>query len=91
MLLTNKHFFLFSSLVTMARISTGIIVMKPSTRAMALCLILMTGRLGAMAGSNLIAYLLSINCNLIFILFGGLLLGKITINVAAFIPALFFN
>ncbi|XP_035783353.1 synaptic vesicle glycoprotein 2A-like isoform X1 [Anopheles albimanus] len=43
-------------------------------RAMALCLILMTGRLGAMAGSNLIAYLLSINCNLIFILFGGLLL-----------------
>ncbi|XP_049536828.1 synaptic vesicle glycoprotein 2C isoform X2 [Anopheles darlingi] len=43
-------------------------------RAMALCLILMTGRLGAMAGSNLIAYLLSINCNLIFVLFGGLLL-----------------
>ncbi|XP_058064392.1 synaptic vesicle glycoprotein 2C isoform X1 [Anopheles bellator] len=43
-------------------------------RAMAMCLILMIGRLGAMAGSNLIAYLLSINCALIFYLFGGLLL-----------------
>ncbi|KFB39366.1 AGAP000785-PA-like protein [Anopheles sinensis] len=46
-------------------------------RAMALCLILMTGRLGAMAGSNLIAYLLTYSCDLIFILFGGLLLDII--------------
>uniref|UniRef100_A0A182JZ47 Major facilitator superfamily (MFS) profile domain-containing protein n=1 Tax=Anopheles christyi TaxID=43041 RepID=A0A182JZ47_9DIPT len=45
-------------------------------RAMAMCLILMTGRFGAMAGSNIIAYLLTYNCNLIFILFGGSLLGK---------------
>ncbi|EAA06813.5 AGAP000785-PA [Anopheles gambiae str. PEST] len=43
-------------------------------RAMAMCLILMTGRFGAMAGSNIIAYLLTYNCNLIFILFGGSLL-----------------
>lgn len=43
-------------------------------RAMALCLILMNGRLGAMAGSNLIGFLLTYNCDLIFILFGGLLL-----------------
>ncbi|XP_050075761.1 synaptic vesicle glycoprotein 2B [Anopheles maculipalpis] len=43
-------------------------------RAMAMCLILMTGRFGAMAGSNIIAYLLAYNCNLIFILFGGSLL-----------------
>uniref|UniRef100_A0A182VVC5 Uncharacterized protein n=1 Tax=Anopheles minimus TaxID=112268 RepID=A0A182VVC5_9DIPT len=43
---------------------------------MAMCLILMTGRFGAMAGSNIIAYLLTYNCNLIFILFGGSLLGK---------------
>uniref|UniRef100_A0AAG5DWY1 Major facilitator superfamily (MFS) profile domain-containing protein n=1 Tax=Anopheles atroparvus TaxID=41427 RepID=A0AAG5DWY1_ANOAO len=43
-------------------------------RAMALCLILMTGRLGAMAGSNAIAFLLTYDCDLIFILFGGLLL-----------------
>uniref|UniRef100_A0A182NC28 Major facilitator superfamily (MFS) profile domain-containing protein n=1 Tax=Anopheles dirus TaxID=7168 RepID=A0A182NC28_9DIPT len=43
-------------------------------RAMAMCLILMTGRFGAMAGSNIIAYLLTYNCDLIFILFGGSLL-----------------
>lgn len=43
-------------------------------RAMALCLILMTGRLGAMVGSNLVAFLLTYNCDLIFVLLGGLLI-----------------
>lgn len=43
-------------------------------RAMALCLILMTGRLGAMVGSNLVAFLLTNNCDLIFVLLGGLLI-----------------
>ncbi|XP_039435777.1 synaptic vesicle glycoprotein 2C isoform X1 [Culex pipiens pallens] len=43
-------------------------------RAMALCLILMTGRLGAMVGSNVVAFLLTYNCDLIFVLLGGLLL-----------------
>ncbi|XP_053698458.1 synaptic vesicle glycoprotein 2C [Sabethes cyaneus] len=43
-------------------------------RAMALCLILMTGRLGAMIGSNLVGFLLTYNCDLIFILLGGLLI-----------------
>ena len=43
---------------------------------MALCLILMTGRLGAMVGSNLVAFLLIYNCDLIFVLLGGLLLGE---------------
>ncbi|XP_065086083.1 synaptic vesicle glycoprotein 2C [Ochlerotatus camptorhynchus] len=43
-------------------------------RAMALCLILMTGRLGAMIGSNVVGLLLTYNCNMIFILFGGLLI-----------------
>ncbi|XP_058444418.1 synaptic vesicle glycoprotein 2C [Malaya genurostris] len=41
-------------------------------RAMALCLILMTGRLGAMVGSNLVGFLLTYNCDLIFVLLGGL-------------------
>lgn len=43
-------------------------------RAMALCLILMTGRLGAMVGSNVVGFLLTYNCELIFILLGGLLI-----------------
>ncbi|XP_058825939.1 synaptic vesicle glycoprotein 2C isoform X3 [Topomyia yanbarensis] len=43
-------------------------------RAMALCLILMTGRLGAMVGSNLVGFLLTYNCDLIFIVLGGLLI-----------------
>lgn len=48
----------------------------PQSRAMALCLILMTGRLGAMVGSNVVAFLLTYNCDLIFVLLGGLLLGE---------------
>ncbi|XP_055524486.1 synaptic vesicle glycoprotein 2C [Wyeomyia smithii] len=43
-------------------------------RAMALCLILMTGRLGAMIGSNLVGFLLTYNCDLIFSLLGSLLI-----------------
>ena len=45
-------------------------------RAMALCLILMTGRLGAMVGSNVVGFLLTLNCEMIFILLGGLLIGE---------------
>lgn len=43
-------------------------------RAMALCLILMTGRLGAMVGSNVVGFLLTHNCEMIFTLLGGLLI-----------------
>jgi MFS transporter, VNT family, synaptic vesicle glycoprotein 2 len=49
-------------------------IFPTSVRAMALCLVLMIGRLGAMSGSNLIGYLLITNCNLIFVAFGGVLL-----------------
>jgi MFS transporter, VNT family, synaptic vesicle glycoprotein 2 len=49
-------------------------IFPTSVRAMALCLVLMIGRLGAMAGSNLIGYLLIANCNLIFIVFGAILI-----------------
>ncbi|XP_055585947.1 synaptic vesicle glycoprotein 2B [Uranotaenia lowii] len=43
-------------------------------RAMALCLILMTGRFGAMVGSNLVGFLLTYNCDAIFIFMGALMI-----------------
>lgn len=53
-------------------------------RAMALCLILMTGRLGAMVGSNVVGVLLTYNCELIFIVMGGLLIGEFWTNAVYF-------
>lgn len=43
---------------------------------MALCLILMCGRLFAGLGSNIIGYLLLINCDSVFWMVGAVLLGK---------------
>ncbi|CAO1393250.1 unnamed protein product [Diamesa tonsa] len=51
-----------------------------NVRAMALCLILMIGRLGAMAGSIFVAYLIVRSCELMFALFGGLLLISAVIS-----------
>lgn len=49
----------------------------PTTiKATALCLILMCGRLCAALGSNIIGWLLVINCNAVFWLVGVVLLGK---------------
>lgn len=45
-------------------------------RAMALCLSLMIGRLGASAGSNVVGYLLEYYCDGTFFVFGGILLCK---------------
>lgn len=47
-----------------------------SIKAMALCLILMCGRLFAALGSNIIGYLLVINCDVVFILVAVVLLSK---------------
>lgn len=47
-----------------------------SIKAMALCLILMCGRLFAGLGSNIIGYLLLINCDSVFWMIGAVLLGK---------------
>ena len=52
-----------------------------NVRAMALCLILMIGRLGAMAGSIFVAYLIVHSCELMFALFGGLLLISAVISI----------
>ncbi|XP_063709531.1 uncharacterized protein LOC134838024 [Culicoides brevitarsis] len=46
-----------------------------SIKAMALCLILMCGRLFAGLGSNVIGYLLLINCDSVFWMVGAVLLG----------------
>lgn len=46
-------------------------------RAMATCLILMFGRLGAVSGSNFVGILLDTNCELIFYLYGALILSKL--------------
>ncbi|XP_041968035.1 organic cation/carnitine transporter 7-like [Aricia agestis] len=43
-------------------------------RAMAVCLAMMMGRVGSMAGSNLIGVFLATNCGLSFYLFGGIII-----------------
>lgn len=45
-------------------------------RAMATCLILMFGRLGAVGGSNLVGLLLYGQCEIIFYLYGALIFSK---------------
>lgn len=44
---------------------------------MATCLILMFGRLGAVSGSNFVGLLLNTNCELIFYVYGALILSKL--------------
>ncbi|XP_045496508.1 organic cation/carnitine transporter 7-like isoform X2 [Colias croceus] len=44
-------------------------------RAMAVCMSMMMGRVGSMAGSNLIGMFLSTNCGLSFYIFGGLIIS----------------
>ncbi|XP_072929405.1 putative transporter SVOPL [Epargyreus clarus] len=44
-------------------------------RAMAVCLSMMTGRVGSMVGSNVIGVLLDTNCGASFYLFGGVIIG----------------
>lgn len=55
-----------------------------SGRAMATCLILMFGRLGAVGGSNFVGILLDGHCELIFYLYGALIISKSTSISAIF-------
>lgn len=48
---------------------------------MATCMILMFGRLGAVAGSNFVGILLDGHCELIFYLYGILILSKFIIRI----------
>ena len=48
---------------------------------MALCLILMVGRFGAIIGSYAVAYLINLHCDLMFVLFGLLLIVSAFISI----------
>lgn len=50
-------------------------------RAMAICIALCCGRLGSVAGSNMVAYLLQENCELTFYLCGSTLIGNVHLFV----------
>lgn len=52
-----------------------------NVRAMSLCVVLMIGRIGAVAGSNFVSFLLVRQCELMFGLFGGLLLISAAISI----------
>ncbi|XP_031628421.1 synaptic vesicle glycoprotein 2C [Contarinia nasturtii] len=53
----------------------SITIFPTNIRAMATCLILMFGRLGAVGGSNFVGFLLNGHCELIFYLYGLLILS----------------
>lgn len=48
---------------------------QQNCRAMAICIALMFGRWGSVAGSNFVALLLDDHCESAFYLFGGTLIG----------------
>lgn len=52
-----------------------------NVRAMSLCVVLMIGRLGAVAGSNFVSFVLVRQCELMFGLFGGLLLASAIVSL----------
>lgn len=70
-------FIAFTSCSLCAAIVSAISVSLYPTnvRAMATCFIYMFGRVGGLAGGNLIGFLLENNCNVIFYAFGGLSIG----------------
>jgi MFS transporter, VNT family, synaptic vesicle glycoprotein 2 len=52
-----------------------------NVRAMSLCIVLMIGRFGAVAGSNFVSVMIVTQCELMFGLFGGLLLASAIISI----------
>lgn len=52
-----------------------------NVRAMSLCIVLMIGRFGAVAGSNFVSFMIVSQCELMFGLFGGLLLTSAIISI----------
>ncbi|XP_055551754.1 synaptic vesicle glycoprotein 2A-like isoform X2 [Wyeomyia smithii] len=68
---------LFCSFMVFAGISISLVngaavsLFPTNVRAMAVCLSLMMGRLGSVAGTNLIGLIIERNCNLTFVLFAG--------------------
>lgn len=60
-----------------------------SVRAMATCFIFMFGRIGGLAGGNLIGFLIENNCNIIFYAFGGLSLST-SLKLESLIRLIYF-
>lgn len=52
-----------------------------NVRAMSLCVVLMFGRIGAVAGSNFVSFMLVKQCELMFGLFGALLIISAAISI----------
>lgn len=59
-------------------------IFPTNVRAMSLCVVLMVGRMGAVAGSNFVSFMIVKECEAMFSLFGGLLLASAVISV--FLP-----
>jgi MFS transporter, VNT family, synaptic vesicle glycoprotein 2 len=52
-----------------------------NVRAMSLCVVLMVGRMGAVVGSNFVSFMIVKECEVMFGLFGALLLASAIISV----------
>ena len=67
--------FLSSSLCAAIVSAISVSLYPTHIRAMATCFIFMFGRIGGLAGGNLVGVLVENNCNLIFNVFAGLSFG----------------
>jgi MFS transporter, VNT family, synaptic vesicle glycoprotein 2 len=56
-------------------------IFPTNVRAMSLCVVLMMGRMGAVVGSNFVSFMIVKECELMFGLFGGLLLVSALISI----------
>lgn len=52
-----------------------------NVRAMSLCIVLMIGRIGAVAGSNFVSLMLVAHCQLMFAMFGAILVASAVISM----------
>lgn len=61
-------------------LNTAVVDLFPTQyRSIAMAVSLMVGRTGAMLASQFIGYLLQYSCNVLFFLFGGSYIGKLSI------------
>lgn len=63
-------------------LSTPQLIFKYFSRAMAVSIIMLFGRLGSAFGTNIIAYLLDSHCQYAFYMSGISLIGKIELNIS---------
>lgn len=68
--------FVSSSLCAAIISAISVSLYPTNVRAMATCFIFMFGRIGGLAGGNLIGIFVENNCSIIFYVFGVLSLGK---------------